>query len=146
MKNVYVQGDWTAAPASGARQDAALVANYARFLDAVSASGMRNLATWHHAAVGVHVHEPSTDVLRNTREVDECQGVVVYLQRDDPCTKHWSSVATLAYAVGRGKPCYVLAPRTCVIWQNHFLYHPLIQRRFAEEVSQDDFCALIPWL
>ncbi len=42
--------------------------------------------------------------------------------------KHWGSLAIMAYAMGKGKPCILLAPPDCIIWKSHIVYHPLVTR------------------
>ena len=117
---VYVQGDWVAAPVSG-MSDEMLNANLGNLLMLLREEGVVNTATWHLEATGVTTDKPvgaaaagtgtpkSNDVLRNTRQIDDADAVVTYLQRDWPEKCHWGSLACIAYALGRGKPCYVLA-------------------------------------
>lgn len=126
----YIQGDWVVAPASGGSLDDAINSKYQAFLLAADSFGVENTATWHIEAQGVH-ELPRTkniraDVMRNTRQVDASDVVITYLQRADPPRKHWGAIAIMAYAVGRGKPVILLAPRECVVWANHFVHHPLV--------------------
>jgi len=129
--NAYVQGDWVASPVSGS-VDEQIKARYEDLLLQTRLMGVRNVATWHEQALGVVDNSLEknrrTDAVRNAREVDTCDAVITYLQREDPPKKHWGSLAIIAYAVGKGKQVILLAPRDCVVWKHHFVHHPGVTR------------------
>lgn len=138
--NAYVQGDWTASPAAGRvgfTTDPNLQKSYDEFLVLLEENWIANTATWHLEAAGVikgdGAKKKSTDAVRNTRQIDRADCVISYLLRDDPPHKHWGSLCLMGYAVGRGKPCYVIASPSCVIWTSHFVHHPLIKHFHSVE-------------
>lgn len=128
----YVQGDWLASPhvnVIGFTSDPGLSASYDEFLKVLEDFGIENLATWHLESRGVVTEKKkSSDAVRNTRQIDQADCVISYLLRDNPDKRHWGSLALMAYAIGKGKPCYLIASPDCVVWQSHFVYHPLVKR------------------
>ena len=127
----YVQGDWTSSSnveKLGFTSDPNLQCSYKKFLEILSSDGVLNTATWHLEATGVAVLVgKSFDVIRNNRQIDESDCVISYFLRDDPPSRHWGSLCNIAYAVGKGKSCYVIASPECIIWKSHFIWHPLIK-------------------
>lgn len=132
--NAYVQGDWVAGQnvdKTGFTSDPKLQLNYKEFLNELEKRGVTNKATWHLEGIGVIKGEgekkKNTDVLRNISQIDDSDCVVSYLLRDDPPNRHWGSLCLMAYAVGQGKLCYIIASEDCVAWKSHFVWHPLIK-------------------
>jgi len=131
----YVQGDWAAAPIMdqiGFSTNPVLQKTYQEFLEFLKAHDVENTATWHLEAKGVATGLGSkrkmTDVVRNTRQIDQADCVISYLILNNPDKRHWGSLSLMGYAIGRGKPCYIIANPDCVVWQSHFVWHPLIRR------------------
>jgi len=136
----YVQGDWVGSTRIndiGFKSDPTVVGGYTAFLDRLAEAGIENTATWHFEACGVvQKKRPQpddgkanhTDVVRNTRQIRGADAVVTRLVRADPTSRHWGSLSNMAYAVGQGRPVYLIATDDCVIWQSHFVWHPLIHR------------------
>lgn len=131
----YIQYDWNASPHCASISQTNYNREHARlaheFCQALNERYIVNTATWHNAANGVMpqgTHMKSNDVLRNTREIRQADCVISYFLEDDPPTKHWGSMCLMGYAVGLGKPCYVVASERCSVWRNHFMHHPLIFR------------------
>lgn len=135
----YIQGDWVASPVSGS-ENVNISKRYVAFLKAAAAFGVVNTATWHQQAVGIVdaavTKDQSTDVLRNYREIDQADIVITYVQRMDPPKKHWGSLALMAYAMGKGKQCILIAPTTCIVWKHHIVFHPLVARLSADSYDQ----------
>lgn len=136
----YVQGDWVSSKNVdniGFKSDDTTVDSYDIFLNKLTHNGVKNLATWHENALGVLQGDGQkkkyTDVLRNNRQINEADCVISRLVRLNPDSKHWGSLACMAYAVGRGKPCYIIADPNCVIFKSHFIWHPLIRKFYSEE-------------
>lgn len=129
----YVQSDWSYAEASP-ENTAMHIKNYQEFLGQLSAAGIKNVATWHQQGTGAQYlpnqkGEPkSTDVLRNTREIDAAQSVITVLHHPNPEMRHWGSLFLMGYAMGQGKPCFLVAPEDNVVWKHHGVWDPRIQR------------------
>lgn len=123
----YIQGDWEAANVVPGAEDPK--AEYRRKLLTLAGHGIVNTATWHDEAVGVEpaVKLKNTDVIRNCAQVDEAEIVITLATRLDPPYKHWGSLAMIAYAVGNGKPCYVICTDDNVLLRSHFINHPKIR-------------------
>ena len=103
---------------------------YREKLRALAEVGIENTATWHDEAIGVEpcVKEKDADVLRNCSQVDKADCVITLATRLDPPYKHWGSLATMAYAVGKGKRCFIVCSDDNVLLKSYFVWHPLIKR------------------
>jgi hypothetical protein len=136
----YIQGDWYALPSSGSANDEITV-KYAQFVHDCDAAGIADVATWRAPATdALYTYvEKSRDALRNTCDINTADVVIVYLQREQADESHWDALACIAYAVARGKPCYVLASSKCLIWTSHFMWHPLVFQHYTERTTPKTF-------
>jgi hypothetical protein len=124
----YVQGDWNAASVVSGEE--AAKEQYRAMLRTLEEAGVTNTATWHEKAVGVEpcVRAKDEDVIRNCEQVLQADCVITVCRREDPPYKHWGSIATMAFAVGAGRPCYLVCSDTNVIVKNYFINHPRVAR------------------
>lgn len=136
----YIQYDWAASSASkNARpnvHDETLHAQMTADLKKLSSFGVINMATWESSACGTS--NLKADARRNSRQICASDCVITLLYRDDPPTKHWGSIACMAFACGKGIPSYVVCSKDNCIRKNHFMHHDLIT--IVENV--DDLYAL----
>lgn len=126
MRRAYVQGDWASASVSGYVFDRAIQQRYQAMLDLLRDHNVHNTATWH--TLSSEPRAEGVDAQRNCREIDDSDVVVSYLQRIDPVRQHWGSLSLIGYALGARKHCVLLAPRDCVVWKHHLVYHPSVVR------------------
>lgn len=128
IRSAYIQGDWSAAAVTPGEPDAK--DEYRVKLRILADVGIKNTATWHDEAIGVEpsVKEKDSDVLRNCSQVDEADCVITLASRIDPPYKHWGSLATMAYAVGKGERCFIVCSDDNVLLKSYFVWHPLITR------------------
>ena len=128
IRSAYIQGDWSAAAVTPGEVDAK--EEYRAKLRLLADEGIKNTATWHDEAIGVEesVKEKDSDVLRNCSQVDKADCVITLATRLDPPYKHWGSLATMAYAVGKGKRCFIVCSDDNVLLKSYFVWHPLITR------------------
>lgn len=124
----YIQGDWIATKIIAGDEDAK--ETYRAKLEKLKNIGIKNVATWHDQAVGIHnvTKAPDTDVLRNTSEINDADCVITMVEQLNPEWKHWGSLTLMGYAVGQGKPCYVISQPDNCIRRSHFMFHPLIKQ------------------
>jgi len=123
----YIQGDWIATKIIEGDVDAK--ATYRAKLEILKNIGIENVATWHDQAVGIHNQKkaPDTNVLRNTSEIAQADCVITMVEQLNPEYKHWGSLTLMGYAIGLGKPCYVVSSLDNCIRRSHFSFHPLIK-------------------
>ena len=129
-KKAYIQCDWTASKASGEKYNPKFGERYEELLSELKSLGIVNIATWSDTSKteAYRENDRSFHAVRNCGEVDQSDMVITLLMRHDPPHFHWGSISVMAYALGKGKPCYVIADDECVVWKHHMMYHPGIVR------------------
>ena len=136
-KKAYVQCDWAACKASGEKYDPKIGERYEKLLTELQAAGITNIATWSDTSKteAYRENDRSFHAIRNCGEVDQADMVISLLMRPHPTYCHWGSISVMAYALGQGKPCYVIANDENVVWKHHMMYHPgIIQATSAKEI------------
>lgn len=133
IRTAYVQGDWTTykeVDSPVGENQGERISNYENLLRALYDLRVANIASWHPKAQGAQapVKGKSAKALRNMAQIQRADMVISYMQRPNFVSLHGGSIALIGYAIALNKPCFVVADKDCLTFQNHVMHHPLVTR------------------